>query len=66
MDLSLLTRLCITLLGTSPAVLPLHSSFSQINDETCAKLRDFGKFYDNPDDDYELVVEELASELNKS
>ena len=29
-------------------------------------FRDKGvEFYDNPDDDYELVVEELASELNK-
>ena len=29
-------------------------------------LRDKGvEFYNNPDDDYELVVEELTSELNK-
>ncbi len=48
MNISLFTRLITNTLATILAVLPLQSSFSQIDDESCAKLRDFGKFYDDP------------------
>ena len=40
-----LTRVFLAFLS----VLPVHSALPQFDDEACAKLRDFGKFYDNPE-----------------
>ena len=58
MNKPLFTRLLISTLATVLAVLPVQSSFSQPKDQpvedaknlddACAKLRDFGKFYDDP------------------
>jgi hypothetical protein len=48
MNVSIFARLLIGTLATILAVLPLQSSFSQLDDESHAKLRDFGNFFDDP------------------